>query len=64
MLFAGAFIANHKKTKQETIDEMYRSLPDKEGLLTTLITMYNETASTLFDDPDEDDEGNASWKAI
>ena len=64
MLFAGAFLANHKKVKPAVVDEIYSKLPNKEDLLTQLITMYNETASDLCAEPEEDEEGNASWKVI
>lgn len=56
-LFAGAFLANHKNTKSETIDEIYASLKDKTGLLTKLVEMYNEPLDMLVD------EGNAEWSA-
>lgn len=61
-LFAGAFIAHHKFTKRDMIDEIYAHLPDKPGLVQKLAEMYNEPIMALMDEPEED-EGNAVWKA-
>ena len=60
-LFAGAFLAHHKHTKQEVIDKIFKQLPQKDVLLTKLFEMYNEPMEALFAEPDE---GNAvSWTA-
>lgn len=61
-LFAGAFMVHNKKMSSETIDKIYAKLPDKDKLSAVLVGMYNETVSTLLDDP-EDAEGNATWEA-
>lgn len=61
-LFAGAFIANHKFTPQETIDDIFETIKNKQELLSKLSEMYNDTVESLFDEP-EDDEGNATWTA-
>lgn len=58
-LFAGAFLANHKFTKKEIIDEIYEAMGDKGELVNTLIEMYNEPIAALTADADE---GNAiAW---
>ena len=36
LAFAGAFIKNHKKTPQATIDELYNGCKNKTELVTTL----------------------------
>ena len=61
-LFAGAFIAHHRRVKQKTIDEIFDSLGDKMGLIEKLGEMYAEPIEALFDDP-ADSGKNASWDA-
>ena len=63
LAFAGAFIKNHRKTKQSLIDEIYERCPDKRKLVETLVTMVQETYEALFDDP-VGDEGNATWEVV
>lgn len=61
-LWAGAFIANHRRNTSNTIiKELYKQMKDKEKLLSVLSEMYNNTLSYLM--PDEDDEGNVDWTA-
>lgn len=64
MAFAGAFIKNHRKISQNTIDEIYKSCPDKDGLLQTLMVMINECYDSLMSDPDDSDEGNVTWETV
>ena len=52
-LFAGAFIANHKFTKRETIDAIFDKMTDKQMLVDTLSKMYNEPLEALMEEPDE-----------
>lgn len=61
-LFAGSFLANHSKTKQETIDEIYKSFTNKDKLIEKLAEMYNETIESLMDEPEEGAEGNIEWE--
>ena len=63
LAFAGAFIKNHRKTKQSLIDEIYEKCPDKRKLVEALVTMVQETYEALFDDP-VGDEGNATWEVV
>lgn len=63
LAFAGAFLKNHRKTKQNVIDEIYSKTRDKEKLFETLAQMIEETYSSLFEEP-EDDEGNAEWEVV
>lgn len=61
-LFAGAFLAHHRFIKQETVDEIYQKLTNKEDLIGKLAEMYNEPIMTLVEEP-EDDKGNVNWTA-
>ena len=62
-LFAGAFRAHHRFIKQALVDEIYASLSEKESLIDSLVTMYNDTLATLIDGTDEGEKGNVSWTA-
>ena len=61
-LFAGAFLANHRFVKRDTIDEIFSHLTNKQELIGKLAEMYNEPIITLVDEPEEN-EGNAGWTA-
>lgn len=61
-LFAGAFLANHRFEKQETIDEIFSKMTNKSELISKLAEMYNEPIMALVNEPDES-EGNVSWTA-
>lgn len=62
VLFAGAFLANHRFVKQDVIEAIYAKLTNKGELIGKLAEMYNEPIMTLIDEPDEA-EGNLSWTA-
>ena len=62
VLFRGAFIMHHPKTRNSLIDEIYGRLKNKQNLIEKLIEMYNEPISALVDEP-EPSEGNAEWEA-
>lgn len=64
MVFAGAFIKNHRRIKPSLVDEIYSKCPDKDNLIKTLSTMIEETYNTLFDEPVDGDEGNATWEVV
>ena len=61
-LFAGAFLANHRFVKQETIEEIFSKLTKKEDLIGKLAEMYNEPIMALVEDPEEN-KGKISWTA-
>lgn len=61
-LFAGAFLANHRYTKQNVIDEIFSKMTNRGELIGKLAEMYNEPIMALIDDPDEK-EGNLNWVA-
>lgn len=65
LAFQGAFIKNHPKTSQETIQEILQHCPDKQGLFTTLYNMISETYEDLFQTDAEDDESKkVTWKTV
>ena len=63
VLFAGAFLANHRFVRQSLIDEIYAALPDKMELIGKLAEMYNEPILALTSDPDAEAQGNVKWTA-
>ena len=60
-LWAGAFIANCRKTSSTVIKELRGKMKDQENLFKTLTEMYQNALSNLL--PDEDDAGNVEWTA-
>jgi hypothetical protein len=60
LLIQGAFLAHHRRIKDETMNAIIKRLAGKEELIAKLVEMYAETTQTLFDDPDE---GNLEWEA-
>ena len=61
-LFAGAFLAHHRFTKQDVIDRIFAKMTNKQELIGKLAEMYNEPINALVDEPEED-EGNVDWTA-
>ncbi len=59
-LFAGAFLAHHKFTKSEVIDEIFAKMTNKGELIGKLAEMYNEPILALIDEPAESSE-NLTW---
>lgn len=60
--FEGAFLAHHRNVKSETVEAIYKRLPDKQSLIEKLVEMYNDTFNTLLDEP-EDDSKKVEWRA-
>lgn len=58
-LFAGAFKAHHRFVSQDTIDEIYSTLPNKSALMSRLGEMYSEPLNALLEEPTE--EGKVNW---
>ena len=61
-LFAGAFVAKQKWIKPEAVEAIYKSITGKDKLISLLVEMYQETALSLLDEPEEENEGNATWE--
>lgn len=64
LAFSGAFIKNHPKVSQNTIDAIFKSCKNKNSLVTTLSKMIRETYDSLLEEPEDSDEGNASWEIV
>lgn len=63
LAFKGAFLKNHRSTKEKLIEEIYSSIKNKDSLIATLVEMMNETYETLLDEK-SDDEGNIEWDIV
>lgn len=63
LAFTGAFMKNHRKVSQDTINEIYKQCHDKETLMKTLLKMMQESYDSLFEEP-ETDEGNVTWEVV
>lgn len=61
-LFEGAFLAHHRFTKKDVIQDMFSKMTNKEELIGKLAEMYNEPIAALVEEPEEN-EGNVSWTA-
>ena len=65
LAFSAAFIKNHPKVSQETIDDIYKLCKDKELLVKTLHTMITECYDSLLaDNDDASDEKNIEWEVV
>ena len=63
LAFRGAFYKNHKFVKEETVEEIFEHISNKQGLIAELSTMLVECYETLMNDTKvEDDKGNAVWE--
>lgn len=62
ILFRGAFLAHHRREKEETINAIYKHIVKKDELLQKLIEMYNEPINALVDEPDPNDEKKLNWE--
>ena len=62
-LFKGAFVANHRRIKDEVADEIYKGIKHKDEFIIELAKMYQETIDALLEEPEED-EGNSSWEVV
>lgn len=60
-LWAGAFLANNRRTSNTIIREIYKQMKDREKLVQALTEMYMNTLNYLM--PDEEESGNVEWTA-
>lgn len=58
-LFAGAFIANHRYTRKDTVEKIFNQLENRSELMGKLMEMFNEPIEQLIDG---DQEGNVKWE--
>ena len=63
LAFTGAFVKNHPKVSQTTVDEIFANLKNKNELIKALHTMIRESYDSLLEEP-ESDEGNATWEVV
>ncbi len=64
LAFSAAFLKNHPKLEQSKIDEIFKSLKNKNSLIITLNQMIRESYDALLEEPEDDDEGNATWEVV
>lgn len=63
ILWAGAFLKNHKNEKADTIQKIYESIPNKMELNAALVEMFSETYLMEIGDSDNVDETKkVKWK--
>lgn len=61
-LFAGSFLAHHRFTKKEIIDQIFEKMTNKQELINKLAEMFNEPIMAMMDEPLET-AGNVMWEA-
>jgi len=59
VLFAGAFLANHRYMKRDVIDKIFTHLTNKQEFFEKLAEMFSEPMEALLDE----NEGNVQWGA-
>jgi len=64
LAFAGAFMKNHRKVSQNTIDKIFENTKNKGALIKALHSMITECYDSLLEEPNGDDEGNATWEIV
>ena len=64
LVFQGAFLKNHPNVKLTTIDEIFKSCPDKSGLMSTLHKMITDSYTSLLAEPKDDDPKKVQWKTV
>ena len=64
LAFTAAFVKNHPKTPQNTIDAIYKSCPDKDKLIATISKMINECYESLMSEPSKDDLKKVTWETV
>lgn len=62
ILWTGAFLKNHKNENNEKILDIYKHIKNKEELNAGLVSMFNETYTSLIGNDDSDESKNIEWK--
>ena len=62
LAFTAAFMKNHPKISQTTVEAIYDSCPNKDALIGTLSRMINECYESLLNEPSEDNSGKVKWE--
>jgi hypothetical protein len=62
ILFAGAFLANHRYVKADKIEEIFSNLTNRDILIGQLVEMYNSPILDIIDGSDNATiEYTANW---
>lgn len=64
LAFSGAFVKNHSRVQQSTIDKIFDSCSNKNELVAVLAKMISECYESLLAEPEENSEGNAMWEIV
>lgn len=64
LAFTAAFVKNHPKINQITVDEIFESCPNKNELIATLSVMINECYESLLAEPKAGEAGNVTWETV
>lgn len=62
-MWAGAFLANHRKTSNTVISKILDEMKNRSKLRDKLLEMVAETYESLFPEEDDSDQGNVEWTA-
>lgn len=60
-LFKGAFIMHHPTMSDESIEEIFKHVKNRDELIKKLMDLYAVPLQDLFEQ-NEEEEGNASWE--
>ena len=52
------------RNNEKIIDEIFKNLKNKNNLIVTLEKMIQESYESLLEEPEEDEEGNATWEVV
>ena len=64
LFYRAAFDAKHPMLSKSTRDAVWYAQRNKQGLLGALVDIYTSVVMSLMDEPDGDDEGNATWEVL
>lgn len=60
-LFKGSFLMHHRNVKEDTMNAIWKEIPNKEDFIKALYELYVSPMSSLMDEPDEEDEKKVVW---
>ncbi len=61
LLFKGAFLVHHRFVQEQTINEIFDNLENKDDVIGALVEMYQDTLLTMISNTDEN-PGNIKWE--
>lgn len=62
LAFEGAFIMHHPKMTKAEANKIYQLFENKKELVNGLISMIQETYSSLFEESNDDESKKIEWK--